>query len=329
MQHLDPTFASYRHLLLHQPEKQWDRETELIHHQEFSDEPPLFTVVIPIHNQEAFVENQIQSVLAHTLGRYELIAIVDGCHDKSKEKLLATLKKPPLPKNLTSITVFENYDGMFETSADNLGFTKARGDILIEIQADMEMLTTGYNLNLALPLKIYPDLIAISGRCCHRINSKSLGFNIGRIGKLIEKPHQILQHYENHNAIFLSHTVNRGPLALDQKKVAELGYLDELHYCLGNDDHDLFLRAWEQKGWRTGFVPIEFHSPLTRGSTRQKRSANAQATLDHRKQQEGSGFYSLHHKQAIYPASQIRRPKQNERIMALNSLLANHESISY
>ena len=323
MQHLDPTFASYRHLLIHQPEKQWRGETELTHHQEFSDKSPIFTIVIPIHNQESFVEIQIQSVFAHTIGRHEIIAILDGCNDKSKENLLGTLKTTPFPKNLTSITVFENQDGMFETSADNLGFTKARGDILIEIQADMEILTTGYNLELALPLKIYPDLIAISGRCCHRVNAKSLGFNIGRLGTLVEKPHQILQHHENHNAIFLSHTVNRGPLALDRKKVADLGYLDERHYCLGNDDHDLFLRAWDHKGWRTGFVPVEFHSPLERGSTRQKRSPKAQATLDQRKQQEENGFYSLHHKQAIYPASQTRRPSPNERIHAMNTLLAN------
>jgi len=321
MQHRDPRHASYQHLLIHQPPKQWQAETELIYEKDFNPNHPIFTVVIPIHNQEDFLERQIQSVFIHTIGSYEIIVILDGCRDNSKDVLLEVLKTSPIPHQLSSITVFENQDGMFETSADNLGFTKARGEILVEIQADMEIRTTGYNLNLAAPLKIYSDLIAISGRCCHRINNNSLGYNLGKMGKLVEQPHQILQHYENHNAVFLSHSINRGPLALDKQKVADLGYLDELHYCLGNDDHDLFLRAWDQKGWRTGFVPIEFHSPLERGSTRQKRPKNTQDALDQRRQEEPKGYYSVHHKHAVYPCSQTRFPKASERVDALNSLL--------
>lgn len=256
MQHRDPRHASYQHLLIHQPPKQWQAETELIYEKDFNPNHPIFTVVIPIHNQEDFLERQIQSVFIHTVGSYEIIVILDGCRDNSKDILLEVLKTSPIPHQLSSITVFENQDGMFETSADNLGFTKARGEILVEIQADMEIRTTGYNLNLAAPLKIYSDLIAISGRCCHRINNNSLGYNLGKMGKLVEQPHQILQHYENHNAVFLSHSINRGPLALDKQKLADLGYLDELHYCLGNDDHDLFLRAWDQKAGEQDLYPL-------------------------------------------------------------------------
>ena len=323
MQNLDPRHASYQHLLIHKPPKQWQAETELIYNKEFASKQPTFTIVTPVHNQEAFVERQIQSVFAHTIGSYEMILILDGCQDNSRQILLEALRTFTPPNNLSSITIFENREGMFETSADNLGFTKARGDILIEIQADMEMLTTGYNINLAAPLKIYPDMIAISGRCCHRINTNSLGYNIGKIGKQVEHPHKTLQNYENHNAIFLSHTINRGPIALDKQKVAFLGYLDELHYCLGNDDHDLFLRAWDQQGWRTGFVPIEFHSPLERGSTRQKKTKKTQDCLDQRRQIEHKGYFSQHHKRATYPSSQTRRPKLSERIDAINSLLSN------
>lgn len=322
MQHLDPSHASYQQLLIHQPAKQWQAESELIHNEEYSEKQPIFTLVIPIHNQESFLKRQVESVFSHTLGSFEIIFILDGCRDNSKAILLETVKVSPKPEQLTSITIFENQDGMFETSADNLGFTKARGGVLVEIQADMEMLTLGYNLKLAAPLKIYPDLIAISGRCCHRINNNSLGFNIGKLGQLVEQPHQALQHFENHNAVFLSHSVNRGPLALDKKKVATLGYLDELHYCLGNDDHDLFLRAWDQQGWRTGFVPIEFHSPLCRGSTRQGRTKSTKDALDQRKQRENMGYFSLHHKHAIYPNSETRRPTAIQQIKAINSLLS-------
>jgi glycosyltransferase involved in cell wall biosynthesis len=321
-QHLNPSYETYRKYLIHTPPRQWQGETELTLHIEYNSQAPKFSLIIPIHNQEAFVTRQLESILANTIGQYEIITILDNCTDTSKERLLVGIETVQIPSNLSSITVFENQAGMFETSADNLGFTKARGEILIEIQADMEILTNGYNLSLAYPLIIYSDLIAISGRCCHRINKNSLGFNVGKIGRKVESPHEILQHYENYNAIFLSHTVNRGPLALAKEKIAELGYLDEFHYCLGEDDHDLFLRAWKAKNWRTGFIPIEFHSPLERGSTRKVRTPESEHALQQRKKRQADGYFSLNHKKTVYPSSEIRRPNNAEKIRAIQSLMS-------
>ena len=282
-QHLNPSFETYRKDLIHTPPKQWEGETELAMHKEYNNQAPKFSIIIPIHNQEGFVTKQIESILSNTLGHYEIITILDNCSDNSKEHLLSRIETGPMPENLSSITVFENQAGMFETSADNLGFTKARGEILIEIQADMEILTTGYNLNLAYPLKIYSDLIAVSGRCCH--------------------------------------SVNRRPLAIAKEKIAKLGYLDEFHYCLGEDDHDLFLRAWKEKNWRTGFMPIEFHSPLDRGSTRRPRTLASEFSLRQRKKRQAEGYFSVNQKTATYPSSEIRRPSNTEKILALQSLM--------
>ena len=282
-QHLNPSFETYRKDLIHTPPKQWEGETELALHKEYNNQAPKFSIIIPIHNQEGFVTKQIESILSNTLGHYEIITILDNCTDNSKEHLLDRIEIGPIPENLSSITVFENQAGMFETSADNLGFTKARGEILIEIQADMEILTTGYNLNLAHPIKIYSDLIAVSGRCCH--------------------------------------SVNRGPLAIAKEKIAKLGYLDEFHYCLGEDDHDLFLRAWKEKNWRTGFMPIEFHSPLDRGSTRRPRTLASEFSLRQRKKRQAEGYFSVNQKTATYPSSEIRRPSNTEKILALQSLM--------
>jgi|UniRef100_UPI00404793A1 glycosyltransferase involved in cell wall biosynthesis len=320
MNHLNPSFDSYRHNLIHTPVKRWERDVELLLHKQFNNNPIKFSIVTPIHDQEDFVGTQFSSILTHTQGNYEAIVILDGCTDRTKERLLACIENTPIPKNLSSITIFESHSSMFETSADNLGFAKARGEILIEIQADMEILTAGYNIILATPLKIYDDLIAISGRCCHGINANSLGFTIGKVGKKVEFPHDSLRHFDNYNAVFLSHTVNRGPLAIDKQKIIELGYLDEFHYCLGNDDHDLFLRAWTEKQWRTGFVPVEFHSPLERGSTRKERPHKTQYELEQRKKQEKEGYYSIHYKTTTYPSSETRRPSYTQRIEAIKSL---------
>jgi hypothetical protein len=65
--------------------------------------------------------------------------------------------------------------------------------------------------------------------------------------------------------------------------VEALGYLDEQQFVLEYDEHDLFYRAWTQKGWRTAFFPIEVYSPLAWGSTRKARPAHVQAYLDSRR----------------------------------------------
>ena len=320
-QHLNPSFETYRKDLIHTPPKQWEGETELALHKEYNNQAPKFSIIIPIHSQEGFTTKQIESILSNTLGHCEIITILDNCTDNSKEHLLSRIATGPMPENLSSITVFENQAGMFETSADNLGFTKARGEILIEIQADTEILTTGYNLNLAHPIKIYSDLIAVSGRCCHSVNKNSLAFNVGKLGGKVEAPHETLHHYDNYNTIFLSHSINRGPLAIAKEKIAKLGYLDEFHYCLGEDDHDLFLRAWKEKNWRTGFMPIEFHSPLDRGSTRRPRTLASEFSLRQRKKRQAEGYFSVNQKTATYPSSEIRRPSNTEKILALQSLM--------
>ena len=49
-----------------------------------------------------------------------------------------------------------------------------------------------------------------------------------------------------------------------------MGYLDEYNFVLGDDDHDIMMRAKYQKNWICGYVPIEFYSPLEYGSTRKE-----------------------------------------------------------
>ncbi len=41
----------------------------------------------------------------------------------------------------------------------------------------------------------------------------------------------------------------------------ELGYLDELHFVLGDDDHDVIVRA-RAKGWVSGAWLLEFKTNL-------------------------------------------------------------------
>lgn len=242
---------------------------------------------MPIHNQESIIRRVLDSVVTMTLGTYELILILDGCTDSTPSIVRAWVDEQPNPFD---VHVLENIPGIFETSCDNQGFRMAKGTYIVEIQADMEILTFGYNVILASPLEQYPDMIAVSGRCCHGLNSSTEQLNYGKLGESVKNPHIALQRFEHYNKVFLSHTVNRGPLVLRRSMLQELNYLDEEHYVLGYDEHDLFARAWNYKQWRCGFVPIEVYSPIEWGSTRKPRSADVQEYLNTRKLKEEGGF---------------------------------------
>lgn len=262
---------------------------------------PTFSVILPIHNQAPILRSVLDSIVDMTVGSYEMILLLDGCTDASPTIVDEWRATAPCPVQVVS----NPPPGRFETACDNQGFRLATGTYWIELQADMKLMTFGYNILLASPLEQYPDLIGVSGRCCHRLNA-SPGLEVGKLGATVERPHTVLHSFDGFGTIFLSHTVNRGPLALRASMVRELDYLDDAHYVLGSDDHDLFTRAWVLKQWRCGFVPVEVYSPLEWGSTRKPRSSEAQAYLDTRRPLEAGGFFAQHWARIVYPGPETR-----------------------
>lgn len=79
--------------------------------------------------------------------------------------------------------------------------------------------------------------------------------------------------------IWLGQTVMRGPLIIDGKKYAQVGGLDVKAFFQGFDDHDLVLRSYQDFGFRVGYVPIGFSSPLGDGSTRHIRSISSEIQI--------------------------------------------------
>lgn len=299
-------YESYRHRLVHQPPRQWDQDPIDILIRDYCKQTPTFSVVMPIHNQEKIIQRVLSSVADMTLGYYELILILDGCTDGTLDRVVEWVELLKIPNYLVRIHILENPTGIFETSCDNQGFVLSRGDYIVEVQADMVILTFGYNILLASPLVQYRDLIAVSGRCCHGINNMPGGIHVGKLGETVSRPHLMLQDFEGFGKVVLSHTVNRGPLVLRRSMLEALGFLDEAHYVLGDDEHDLFARAWVQKQWRCGFVPVEVYSPLEWGSTRKERLPNVQAYLEQREKNTEQGFLNLNRSTIPYPPGEVR-----------------------
>ena len=263
-------------MLKYTTNRSWLQEPEIVFTKTYRADEPTYSLVMPIHNQESIIGDVLLRLFINTEGLYEMFLILDGCTDGTREAVLGMLSRSP--NNLCKLTVVSLAEGIFETSCDNLGFVNTTGRYIVEIQADMQILTPAYNRVLCTPLEVYADLIGVSGRCCHTLSGPFIG--VGKTGTRVEQPHIIP--FSDTNRIYMLHTVNRGPLALRRSMLEELNYLDEQTFVLGDDEHDLFIRAWEQKTWRTAFCPVEVYSPLSWGSTRKARPAKVQSYLDSR-----------------------------------------------
>jgi glycosyltransferase involved in cell wall biosynthesis len=274
--------------LVNQPARQWTKDPDLVALRIQKDSTPTYSIVMPVHNQSEIICKVLDRVIEYTLGSFEIMIILDGCTDATKANLLQFMQQLNPPSTLVALVIIENIDGIFETSCDNQGFVSARGEFIVEIQADMLILTFGYNVILSAALRTHTDLIAVSGRCCHTLGGPEVGK--GKLGEMVQSPHKVLSNFEGFNKIYLSHTVNRGPLVIRRTMLEELGFLDEKHYVLGNDEHDLFARAWYYKMLRTGFIPIEVFSPLVWGSTRRPRLSSEEQYLRNRQKNQTDGF---------------------------------------
>jgi glycosyltransferase involved in cell wall biosynthesis len=287
-----------------------DYSIDVIFYKKLTDETPNISIVTPVYNQEKIIVSNIKSVLENTLeSKYEYILIIDCCSDNTMKEIIEFfLLLETYPNNCVLITVLKSNIPLFETSADNLGFYCSRGDYIIEVQADMKMTEKGYNEVLMKPFKsieLYDEddnskVIGVSGRCCHKFNGQN---GIGKLGYDVEKT--VEQLGIERNIFYISETCNRGPLAIDRKKLIELKYLDEKNFYLDDSDHDLFARAYFYKKWICGYVPIDFSSPIQEGSTRKARDSINEKWLKIRKEQSNGGFYNKYLKYLYEPRSNI------------------------
>lgn len=247
-----------------------------------SKKTPHLTIIMPVYNQQDLIKQNATSIFTCTQGTsYEVIFIVDCCSDDTESVLRNTLQELNMEhyKQCTEVRMLVSDTPLFETSADNLGLYCSQGTYAIEIQADMEMTEPGYNQILLKPFAHDSSIIGISGRCTHGFKTNE---GIGKLGALVE---QKLSPDIDRNAYYIGETCNRGPLALDLKKVKELGYLDEVNFFLDDSDHDLFARAYSQKQWICGYSPIEFNTSLQNGSTRKPRDPLNQKIYEYKKRE--------------------------------------------
>ncbi len=91
---------------------------------------PLFSIIIPAHNEEKYLQLTLDSIRKQSLPDYEIVIVTNGCTDKTEELVKkqkdSKIRNFSLPKPNVSV-------------ARNAGALNAQGDILVFLDADTQL----------------------------------------------------------------------------------------------------------------------------------------------------------------------------------------------
>lgn len=218
------------------------------------------SIIVPTHNQGFMIGDVLRSIIRNCseLVR-ELIVILDGCTDNSREEVI------------NATTDFNGYlqiyslDNVNEVLASNDGARRARSKYLIYVQDDMIITEKNFDKRLLKPFESVPNVLAVSGRdsADAKITNNAVDY-YNLEGKDKGSPK---------NIFYVRDVINRGPLMLDHEKFRELGYFDESFAPIDSDDADLSFRAY-RKGYLVGSFWIDYRSDLLWGKTRNNCESN-------------------------------------------------------
>ncbi|MEK6809873.1 MAG: glycosyltransferase [Nanoarchaeota archaeon] len=91
---------------------------------------PAFSIIIPAHNEEKYLQDTLDSIKSQTLQDYEMIIVTNGCTDKTEEivkkNIYANIRHLSLPKPNVSV-------------ARNAGALNAQGETVVFLDADTKL----------------------------------------------------------------------------------------------------------------------------------------------------------------------------------------------
>ena len=236
------------------------------------------TVIVPVFNQAGFIGRVLSGIVDNLSQATDLVVVVDGATDGSEAAALHFLDTAPLGR-LSAATLLRADRPIFETRCDNIGFALSRGAYVFDVQADIEIRTEAFDRILTAPMRQRSEIFSVSGRSGgwfgglvpHRERLRR--FPLATVWWKLRK--QTIVGCEEGDrppiagSFYTAETVVRGPWALRRSDLIRLGFLDQEHFFLGSDDHDLHARGWSL-GLTCAYTPVQFAQG--QGSTRQPRS---------------------------------------------------------
>jgi undecaprenyl-phosphate 4-deoxy-4-formamido-L-arabinose transferase len=98
--------------------------------------PPLVSIVVPVYNEEASIDELIRRCIAAcdgTSGSFELILVDDGSSDTSAQRIAEAVEKHH--GHIVGVLLNRNYG---QHAAVMAGFEQSRGDIVVTLDADLQ-----------------------------------------------------------------------------------------------------------------------------------------------------------------------------------------------
>ncbi|MCF7812607.1 glycosyltransferase [Candidatus Gracilibacteria bacterium] len=194
---------------------------------------PSFSVILPSHNEGEWLEKTVRSVLEETdYSDFEIIVVSDGSTDSSTDFLKQ--KKVPNTKLL------ELSRPMGAAQARNAGGEKARGDLLVFLDAHMKVIDSSWLKHLAMLLRD-PSVGGASLAIAHLEDPEKVGF-IYTIKDLALEPTWIIP--EKKNISQKVPALSGACFGIRKEIFDQTGGFDEGLRKWGREDFEYSLRLW-------------------------------------------------------------------------------------
>ena len=209
------------------------------------DGNPLVSVIIPCYNSVRYLAETIESVLAQTYPRVEIILVDDGSTDGTAE----------IAQGYPVSYVYQDNRGI--SAARNTGFLHSKGKYVLFLDHDDRLLPKGVEAGVKL-LELHPECAIAVGE--HKFIGPD-GTEIGYSRKHAAK--------SDHYLRLLAHNFIETPCsALHRRSSLELaGVFDES--VQGAEDYELYLRIARQSALITHKAPVaeyRLHDSNTSGN---------------------------------------------------------------
>jgi glycosyltransferase involved in cell wall biosynthesis len=189
---------------------------------------PLVSVIIPTYNREQYLRKALDSVLAQTYQRFEIIVVDDGSTDNTRTMLSAYQESVRY--------VYQENQGI--SKARNTGIRNSHGDCIAFLDSDDYWLPEKTELQVAL-LQKHPEYGMVASRCS----------SVRLDGSFREKNRPGTSGWVLEN-LFQANFIRTSAAIIRKECFHEVGLFDEeLKEC---EEYDLWLRMASQ--YPIGFI---------------------------------------------------------------------------
>lgn len=194
----------------------------------------LVSIIIPCYNQGRFLADAVESVLAQSYRRVEIIVVDDGSTDNTRE----------VAARYPEVHYIYQHNQM-QAAARNTGLTHSVGEYLVFLDADDYLCENALAVNLAY-LQTHPEYAFVAGNFQY-VNSD--GSNITP-----KPPHGITHDF--YLKLLEHNYIGMPGIVMYRRSIVEIvGGFNISPYCYGCEDYDMYLRIAAQ-------YPVFCHSQV-------------------------------------------------------------------